>query len=107
MRAITAKAIAAFDAGVPFQLDNTEVRIADRPGEVCVELLLFDNAIARRWVPIITDDPPVLEISTGGWDTSTTRDRLNGIPGVSTGRRAGDLYLNGKQWDGKWTEVRA
>ena len=107
MRAITAKAIAAFDAGVPFYLDNTEVRIVQRPCEACVELLLFDNAIARRWVPTITDDPPVLEISTAGWDTSTTRDRLNGIAGVSVGRRAGDLYLNGETWDGKWTEVRA
>ena len=106
MRRITAEAIAAFQAGEHFRLDNTEVRTTDRPGEVCVELLLHDSVIARRWVPMNEVDVPVIEVTTAGWDTATTRQRLNGIPGVRVYRSKGVLHLNGKEWDGGWIERR-
>lgn len=54
-------------------------------------LYLHDNAIARH-----TADG--IEISMAGWETVTTRERLNGLPGVSISQRAGVQYLNGKAW---------
>ena len=48
-----------------------------------------------------------LWITTAGWDTNTTRERLNGLHGVSVYRRKGELFLNGKAWDGEWTNVQA
>ena len=47
-----------------------------------------------------------IEVTTAGWNTQTTRERLNGIPGVRVNVRQGQLYLNGRPWDGSWTEVR-
>ena len=102
MREITRLAVAAFQAGEHFRLDNTEVRTTDRPGEVCVELLLHDSVIARRWTRTDETDETVTEVTTAGWDTVTTRERLNGIPGVRVNRSKGDLYLNGSKWDGDW-----
>lgn len=45
-------------------------------------------------------------ISSAGWRTVTTKDRLNGLPGVSIYQKQGSWYLNGKYWDGKWTPVK-
>jgi hypothetical protein len=39
-------------------------------------------------------------IDSCGWKTSTTKERLNGFPGVSVSQKAGVWYLNGKEWDG-------
>ena len=47
-----------------------------------------------------------LQITTAGWNTVTTRERLNGLPNVSVIQRKGKLYLNGKEWDGEWIEVK-
>lgn len=47
-----------------------------------------------------------IEVTTAGWNTPTTRERLNGLPGVSVWVRRGQLYLNGQPWDGTWTQVR-
>ena len=47
-----------------------------------------------------------INITTAGWNTPTTRERLNGIPGVRVYVRDHQLYLNGERWDGSWTEVR-
>lgn len=42
-----------------------------------------------------------LQITTAGWNTATTREHLNGLPNVSVIQRRGQLYLNGKEWDGE------
>lgn len=42
-------------------------------------------------------------ITDAGWDTATTKERLNGIPGVSVWHHKHQLYLNDKPWDGSWT----
>lgn len=107
MRTITAKSIAAFLKGSPFSRDNTEVHVRERPGEVCVELVLFGNTIARRWevAVAVNGSNAWTEVTTAGWDTVTTRERLNGIPGVRVNRVKGDLFLNGEPWHGAWTQV--
>lgn len=43
-------------------------------------------------------------ITTGGWNTVTTRERLNYFANVNV--RKGQLYVNGKPWDGDWIKVR-
>jgi len=62
-------------------------------------LFLFGNLIAE-WRGMD------LWISTGGgWPSSTTKDRLNALPGVRCYSVKRQLYLNGKQWDGQWTKI--
>lgn len=46
-------------------------------------------------------------ISSAGWNTPTTKDRLNGLPGVRIHSQHWLWFLNGKQWDGDWTPVQA
>jgi hypothetical protein len=46
-----------------------------------------------------------LWITHAGWPSNTTKERLNGLPGVSIYQKAGQWYLNGKEWLGGWTCV--
>lgn len=56
-------------------------------------MYLFDNKIAW-W------DGNELWISTCGWKSKTTKERLNALPNVSIKQRNGIWYLNGIEWDG-------
>ncbi len=65
---------------------------------------LHNNAIARK-----SGDGSV-EISLAGWPTVTTRERLNGLLNAlginkKISQRAGSQMLDGKPWDGEWTNV--
>ena len=93
-RQITGNAVQAFLLGDNFKQSNTEVH-ADCAG---VRMYLFGNLIANRV-------GNRLQITTAGWNTTTTRERLNGLPNVSVTQRKGQLYLNGKEWDGELTVV--
>ena len=93
-RQITENAIRALLAGEYFKQSNTEVRYS-KYNDVAV-MYLFDNEIA-----FYSPTTKILEITTAGWNTITTRERLNGLPNVSVTQRKGQLYLNGKEWDGK------
>lgn len=103
MRKITAKSIDAFLAGQPFSSGNMSVQI--RPWQQgtgdWVILQLHGNPIARYPV----GRPGELQICDGNWQTVTTKDRLNALPGVSVHQKAGVWYLNGQEWDGEWTHV--
>ena len=37
-----------------------------------------------------------------GWNTPTTLERLNGLPGVRCNIAKGLLFLNGDRWTGEW-----
>ena len=89
MRKITKQAVEAFEKGYNFKSGNTKV-VGKAGG---IYLKLHDNTIAFK------SNEGVIEISTCGWNTPTTRERLNGIPGVSVNQRNGILYLNGNRWD--------
>ena len=41
-----------------------------------------------------------LTIFCGNWKTDTTKERLNGLQGVSIQQKKGEWYLNGELWDG-------
>lgn len=84
----------AFYAGKNFKRSNTEVYNDNG----VIELYLYGNLIAKK----LKD---VLLISTAGWDTTTTKERLNVLDGVHVSIKKGILYLNGKEWNGDWINI--
>ena len=88
---ITNDAVRNFLDGVPFKRDNTEVV---REGTIYY-LKLFGNKIAAR----LSDGR--MWISNAGWFSNTTKERLNGLPGVGIYQKNGNWILNGNQWDGR------
>jgi hypothetical protein len=94
-RKITQESIRNFIDGVPFKKSNTEVV---REGTIYY-LKLFGNKIAARLGDGRT------WISNAGWDSNTTKERLNGLAGVHIQQKKGEWYLNGVQWDGKPTYI--
>lgn len=95
MRKVTEKSIEAFNNNANFKLSNTEVIAEDG----VTKLVLFGNVIAIR------DANGDLFITSCGWRSATTKERLNGLPGVSISQRKGDWYLNGNKWDGQLIQV--
>lgn len=61
-------------------------------------LYLFDNPIIE-----VRDDG--VYIQTAGWNTPTTKRRLNALPNVNVYNKRGVLHLNGVPWDGNWVKV--
>ena len=98
MRKITQDAIEAFNSNTPFSSGDTQVSIDDT-GATCLKL--HGNLIAIRHA----DGKQELEISNAGWETNTTKERLNGLPGVSIQQKQGVWYLNGVEWDGEWITI--
>ena len=101
-RKITTDAINAFMSARTFNRDNTNVEVRPFKDEKVesVILKLHGNVIARRLMGSNT-----IEVCDGNWQTNTTKERLNGLPGVSVCQRKGVWYLNGVEWDGGWTTV--
>lgn len=94
MRKITEESIKAFYNEQNLKFGNTTVMSY---GSVTY-LVLFGHRIAKI-------DGQGLFVTTAGWDTSTTRDRLNGLNGVHVRSRGGHLTLNGHPWNGEWVNV--
>ena len=103
-RKITTSSIEAFVNGQEFSRDNTRVEV--RPFQTdkydSVILLLYGNPIARY---VKSSGLSTLQVCDGNHQTVTTKDRLNGLPGVSVHQKAGQWYLNGVEWDGSWTHT--
>ena len=96
MRKITRQSIKAFEQGIPFKKANMEVKISG----VSKELFLHGNLIAKKC------DNNKLWVSCGGYRKSmTTKERLNGLSGVSVVQRAGVWYLNGQAWNGDMVNI--
>jgi|SRR6185369_3289418 len=89
MRNVTSQIVEAFGARRAARISNSST-----DGQA---LFLHGNKIAE-W----RDNG--LWVTTAGWNTVTTRERLNGLPGVRVTAR-GVLRLNGKVWDGSWACV--
>jgi len=95
MRKITQDAIRAFRNGNNFKRGNTEVRILDNSRQ----LRLHGNVIAEY----VADGG--LWISSGGWQSNTTKERLNGLPNVHIHQKNFQWFLNGEAWDGEFILV--
>jgi hypothetical protein len=90
MRQITAEITRAFEERRSLKIDNS------RTDGDC--LWLFENKIAE-W------RGNNLWITDAGWDSKTTKERLNGLNGVSVRQERGVWFLNGREWNGEWTNV--
>jgi hypothetical protein len=95
-RKITTESIQKFLDGVPFKKSNMEV---SREGTIYY-LKLHGNKIAAL------ESDGKMWISNAGWKSNTTKERLNGLPGVNIYQRNWEWYLNGIQWDGNPIYVR-
>ena len=99
MRKITEQAVEAFEAQRSFKSGNTQVRIIPQNGGdgSLILLELHGNTIARHesW-------NGQTFITSAGWFTVTTKERLNGLRDVSIRQSNWDWYLNGKAWNGEW-----
>lgn len=94
MRQITITMAEAFLRGEIKKVDNT---MTDGSA-----LYLFDNKIVE-W------RGDELWITNCGWQTNTTKDRLNGIgalAGFGIYQKKKKWYLNGEEWDGEWVRIQ-
>ena len=98
MRKITKQATQAFMEARPFKSSNTKVEVLPN----CTILKLHNNAIAYRY----NDPEQTLSITNSGWQSNTTKERLNGIDGVRISQSKGKWYLNGNEWDGKLIDIK-
>lgn len=85
MRKVTSKIVDAFMCGTKATVGNTH---CDGSG-----IYLHGNLIAVR-------EGSNIYISNAGWFSNTTKERLNGIPGVHISQKNGAWFLNGKEWNG-------
>lgn len=92
MRQITQQIVNAFQNSRSLTIGNSRTN-----GE---SLWLFNNKIAE-----IRRDG--LWVSNGGWNSKTTKERLNGILGVNVRQQRGVWLLNDRVWDGRWVNVDA
>ena len=94
-RKITKESVQAFMDRKKFNKGNMSVEVE---GNV-TKLKLHGNTIAT------IDELGVLSISNAGWQSNTTKERLNGLPGVHVQQKNWSWYLNGNVWDGTWKRV--
>ena len=94
-RKITTESIKAFLSGKTFNKSNMSVT---KEGET-FKLRLHGNTIAT------IDELGVLSVSNAGWASNTTKERLNGLPGVRVNQKNWNWYLNGQEWDGGWKRI--
>jgi hypothetical protein len=95
-RKITQESVQKFLDGVPFKKSNMEV---SREGTIYY-LKLHGNKIAAL------ESDGKMWVSNAGWKSNTTKERLNGLPGVSIYQRNWMWFLNDQPWDGKPIYVR-
>lgn len=93
-RKTTTQAINAFMSGRKYKSSNTQVLIEDGISK----LYLFSHLIAIK-------DNSTISICNANHFTNTTKERLNGIPGVSIHQVKEKWYLNNVSWDGQWITI--
>ena len=98
MRKITSEAVYAFENARKFKKGNMSVEVMPN----VTVMKLYGNAIAYLY----NDPERTLSITSAGWFTDTTKERLNGLKGVHIRQHKWDWYLNGEVWDGKLIDVR-
>lgn len=97
MRKITKEAVKAFYGDYKFSSGNTTVNDFG--------YFLHGNKIAEHNSLFNNDGNKLINITLAGWNTNTTRERLNGLKGVHVTTKKGQAYLNGIAWDGNWVTV--
>ena len=96
MRKITEKACRAFENGKNFKLQNTEIKVSSDGN---VSMYLWGHEIARKINGKV-------EINMQGYNTVTTRERLNGLSNVYLYQRNFAPVLNGQEISPcEWYEI--
>lgn len=90
MRKITREIVEHFRNGRAIKIGNSRTN-----GQA---LYLHDNKIAEY----INGE---LWVTNAGWQTNTTKERLNGLPDVRIQQIRGTWYLNDIAWTGQWVKV--
>lgn len=98
MKKVTTEAVAHFMSAMPFSKSNTVVEVKEN----VTILKLHNNPIAYRY----NDPGRALSITNAGRQSNTTKERLNGIPGVSISQKKCVWYLNDRVWDGKLIDIK-
>ena len=91
MRKITENAVNAFENGGKCSEGNMSVHDG---------LMYLHGKLIAKY-----NDMGRLEISNCGWFSPTTKERLNGLRGVSITQEDFKWSLNGKPWNGEMIEV--
>jgi len=91
-RKITQKAVRALLNGGTFRSGNTVVG---------------NGVLSLHGSKIVKVEDGAVWIRTGGYETQTTKERLNGVPGVQIYQQRGQWYLNGEAWadTSAWTRI--
>lgn len=101
MRKITRQSVNAFITGQPFKGGNMLVEKCDYDGAVTMKL--HGNTIAH-------DTGQEVFITSAGWQSNTTKERLNGLlQTLNTGgihQKNFEWFLNDQPWDGEWIKVK-
>lgn len=92
MRQITREIVAAFMRRETKKIGNSRTD--------GTTLYLHDNAIAKF------DNDGQLWVTNADWKSATTKERLNGIPGVSIYQKDYTWYLNDEPWNGDWVLIK-
>jgi hypothetical protein len=92
---VTPEIAEAFELGINKGVGNSMV--VTEPAAGCF-LYLHGELIAKRV-------KGKTSITTAGYGTITTKERLNGLNGVYIQVKKSQWYLNGKEWDGSWQEI--
>jgi len=91
-RKISVEAARALMAGKRFKSGNTQVKMLVHG---LYDLTLHGNSIA-----VFDVHHQELMVRDGGYPSMTTKERLNALPNVQVQTKKGQLYLNGKKWNG-------
>jgi hypothetical protein len=97
MRKITEESINAFMNAEKFNKQNMSVEVLPN----VTILKLHGNAIAYRY----NDPQRTLSITNCGWESNTTKERLNALPNVNIVQKNWIWYLNGKEWNGELIDI--
>ena len=92
MRKITINSVNAFLLHKNFNGGNARVETNNSH----TVMYLFNNPIAYH-----NKENGKITVQNCGWFSNTTKERLNGIPGVDVQQKKHCWYLNGKRWNGK------
>jgi hypothetical protein len=97
MKIVTQNAVSCFRNGGNAKFNNTEVVTENGVSK----MYLFGNLIAT----LEHNVGGVMKITNAGWDSNTTKERLNGLPNVNIQQKNFVWYLNGVEWNGAWKQI--
>ena len=100
MKKITEEAVNAFMNWVEYKNSNTQVVHYRDFLNDCFKLVLHWNVIAKNF-----NDSRGIYITTAGWTSNTTKERLNGLPGVNIKQKNYVWFLNGEKWNWEWKTI--